>query len=150
MDALSDNYMFKWLKKTALWIIAVPMLVFGLGAASNQLVLAVNKDRFPVMWNTYKVVNYEMELMKATQSEDPDVALKARFDLEALMQGGYLDDTHVVMTSKTHLNFLADWIDLGSIYSPGDMLLYLGEYGMGYSSVVWMVVVLGKLNRKEN
>lgn len=143
--------MFKWLKKTALWIIAVPMLVYALGAGSNQLVLAVNKDRFPVMWNEYKVAEYAMVIARVAQDPEvpAEVSLQAKFALEALMEGGYIDERHVVMTSKTHLNFLADWIDMGITYSPGDMLLYLGEYGMEYSGAIWLVIVLGKLARKQ-
>ena len=40
--------MFKFLRKTALWILLSPLALGFLGAASNQLVLNVNNDTFPV------------------------------------------------------------------------------------------------------
>ena len=50
--------MFKFLRKTALWIVALPLLCFILGAASNQAVPIANHDKFPVMWNDYKINKY--------------------------------------------------------------------------------------------
>lgn len=149
--------MLKWLKKTALWIVAVPLLTYYLGAGLNQAVLVANHDRFPVMWNSYKALKYEFEIVKAAEetcgdgeNANPEICADAQFDLKALQYAGYLDDTHVLMSSKTHLNFLADWIDLKSAtYSPGDVLLMLGNLGMEYAPWIWAAVALGKLSRKE-
>ena len=142
--------MLSFLRKTALWIVLLPLLCFYLGVTSNQLVLSKNNNRFPVMWNSYKVLHYAQEIEKATHSEDPDVAAQAKFDLKALTEGGYIDDTHVIMTNKTHLNFLADWIDLHTAtYSPGDILIELGDKSMAYSPWIWAVVAIGKLRRRE-
>ena len=142
--------MLSFLRKTALWIVLLPLLCFYTGGLSNQLVLAKNHDRFPVMWNSYKAIHLAQEMEKASHSEDPDVAAQASFDLEELAEEGYLDDTHVLMTNKTHLNFLADWIDLHTAtYSPGDILLDLGDKGMAYSPWIWAVVVIGRLRRRE-
>jgi len=137
--------MLKFFRKTALWIVAIPMLCFFIGAASNQAVLVANHDKFPVMWNDAKVNLYRLEATKAAEAgnEDAEVAL-------ALLEHGYIDDTHCLMTKDTRLNFLADWIYLKSAtYSIGDLLLELGERGMDYSPVVWIVVVLGRLRKKE-
>jgi len=138
--------MLNFLRKTALWIVAVPMLCFCLGAASNQAVIVANHDKFPVLWNDAKVNLYRLEATKAAEdgNEDAEIAL-------ALLEYGYLDDTHCLMTKDTHLNFLADWIDLKSaIYSPGDLLIELGDRGMDYSPIVWIVVVIGRLRKKED
>jgi len=137
--------MLKFLKRTALWIVAVPLLTFLLGAAMNQAVLVANHDRFPVMWNTYKAAKYEMDIEKAVETaDDPEAAAQAAFDLEALVKAGYLDDTHCLMTPQTHLNALADWIDLRSAtYSPGDLLLNLGESGLDYAPLVWAAIAIG-------
>lgn len=103
------------------------------------------------MWNKYKVLDYARQIEKATHSKDPAVAEKAEFDLGALADDGFLDDTHCVMTSDTHLNFLADWIDLHyATYSPGDLLLELGSQGMIYSPFIWAFVVIGKLRKHED
>lgn len=138
--------MLKFLRKTALWIVAVPMLCFFLGAASNQAVLVANHDKFPVMVNDAKVNLYRLEETKAAENGDEaaEVAL-------ALLEHGYLDDTHCLMTKETRLNFLADWIDWKTAtYSIGDLILGLGEIGMKYSPVVWVVVVFGQLRKKED
>lgn len=137
--------MFRFLRKTALWIVAVPLLCFYLGAGLNQAVLAANHDKFPVMWNDAKVNIYRLEATKAADegNEDAMVAL-------ALLDHGYLDDTHCLMTKDTHLNWLADWVDLKrATYSPGDLLLGLGEDGMVYAPFVWAFVAVGKLRKIE-
>ncbi len=58
-----------------------------------------------------------------------------------------MDETHCLMTDKTHLNFLADVIDLHSqILSVGDLSLELGEWMWMYAPVVWGCAVVRKLN----
>lgn len=137
--------MFKWLRKTALWIIAIPALCFCLGYASNQAVLAANHDRFPVMWNEVKTVDYLESVNEAAQSGDP----KAVGILEGFKHTGMLNDTHELMTSKTHLNFFADWIQDGDdTLSIGDELLSVAEY-FWYFLITWAVVVVTKLSKKE-
>jgi hypothetical protein len=143
--------MLNFLRKTALWIVLIPALVFGTGVASNQAVLVANHDRFPVMWNSYKAASLALAIEKAAKSDDPDEAEQAAFDLEALHDYGYLDDTHVLMNSKTHLNFLADWIDLKSAtYSIGDFLIDAGEWGMTYAPIVWITVAVQRLRKRED
>jgi len=59
---------------------------------------------------------------------------------------GMLDDVHCVMTSKTHLNFLADVFDLKeAIYSVGDFLLMLGEWLWSFVPIVWVTLILKKV-----
>ena len=151
--------MIKWLKKTALWIVAVPLLCLLSGIASNQLVLVANHDRFPVMWNDMKVAQYATEIEKAgeecqaaVESGDapPDACEPIALAAEGL-EHGYLDDTHVLMTKNTHLNFLADWIDFKTAtYSPGDELIDLGEFGLKYAPIIWITVVIGRLRKRED
>ena len=103
--------MWNFLKKTSLYILAIPVLFTFLGVTSNQAVLIANHDKFPVMYNDYKINAYKLSLEKDLKacydSTAPDLCDPIEFDLAAL-KFGYLDDTHVIMTSKTHLNFLAD------------------------------------------
>ena len=155
--------MFSFLRKTSLYILAIPALVFGLGLLSNQAVLVANHDKFPVMYNEYKVNAYRLGLEKdlkecqgltapdkdAPDADAPpsDVCDPIEFDIAAL-KFGYLDSTHVIMTSKTHLNFLADWIDLrDAVYSIGDALLELGEYGFGFMFPLFVFDVVRKLRQ---
>jgi hypothetical protein len=142
--------MFKFLRKTALWVLALPLLITFLGIASNQLVLKMNHDQFPVMWSDYKVAQYEAHLEKEAQSDDVDGARQAQFDLMELESEGFIDDTHVVMTSKTHLNLLADIIDFHTAtYSVGDMSIELGDYLWSYAPLVWGLVIIGKLKDQK-
>jgi hypothetical protein len=143
--------MFSFLRKTALWIIALPVLIWCLGLTSNQIVLTANHDKFPVMWNDYKTADYVLSLEHKALSKDSRVAEQARFSLEALREEGFLDNKHVLMTSDTHFNFLADWIDLGNaVYSIGDFLLMGGENALEYAPIIWVAVVIGKLRKKED
>ena len=92
------------------------------GAACNQLVLIANHDKFPVMLN-------EAKRVKLT----PDA-------------NGQIDEVHCVMTSTTHLNFLADIFDFhDSISSAGDGLLELGEWLNTFCIFVWAALVIQKL-----
>jgi hypothetical protein len=141
--------MINWLKKTALWIVAIPVLCWVLGAASNQVVLVANHDRFPVMVNDYKVTQLAIE-METVANSDSDRAPDAALALEALQKEGFLDHTHVVMTKHTHLNFLADWIGVGGVYSIGDLLLGAGEQGLDPALLIWITVVIGRLRKRED
>jgi hypothetical protein len=158
--------MFSFLRRTSLYILAIPALVFGLGLLSNQAVLVANHDKFPVMYNDYKVNEYrlglqhELAICRVATAPDPDAddtkdstptvdpCEPIEFRIEAL-KFGYLDEVHVVMTSRTHLNLLADWIDLGAIYSIGDALLELGEWGFGFIFPLFVFDTVRKLNKHE-
>lgn len=123
--------MFKFIRTTMLWIILTPLAFTFTGALSNQVVLAANHDCFPVMINSAKQKDF-------TEQGAP------------VIDGiTYLDDTHIVMTKYTHLNFLADWIDLKeAIYSPGDMLLELGDWSGIFMPFVWGALVIKKLHEE--
>ena len=115
------------------------------GAASNQLVLIANHDKFPVMVNAVRLE--ELKAPTLAQSfitrllgvPEPAPEVKKEDD-------GMLDDVHCVMTSKTHLNFLADVFDLKeAIYSVGDFLLMLGEWLWSFVPIVWVTLILKKV-----
>lgn len=119
--------MIRFLKLTRLWVLAIPLAIGFVGAASNQAVIVANHDRFPVM------VNHR--------------ALDARGGADA---DGQIDQVHCVMTHDTHLNFLADWIDQqDAIYSPGDMLLMLGGFLWDYAPAAWFILILGDALRRN-
>lgn len=136
-------------KKTYLYVLAFPLLLIFLGAASNQLVLCANHDTFPVNINELKVqklthpkdILFNLELTHTTfqdsaESEGPKV----------LSDGTVmLDEVHCVMTDRTHLNLLADEFDLGNIYSIGDFLLMLGNWLWGFAPIVWGTLVVNRL-----
>jgi len=134
--------MLSFLRKTALWILIIPAGLFGIGAASNQLVLCVNGDRFPVLLNEYKVARFAHAVPPSDEDADED---------DVPLPPGQIDDTHIVMNSKTHLNFLADIIDLhDATYSIGDLLIMLGEWLGGFSFPIYVFVVSDKLRRTQN
>ena len=133
--------MFKFLRKTSLYILATPLLFTFLGAASNQIVLIANHDTFPVMVNDKKLVEMTTPpkpAVQVVQAFRSTVTLKD----DAVM----LDDTHCVMTPDTHLNLLADIFDMkDAIYSIGDFLLMLGEWLMAFAPFVFLFDVVKKL-----
>jgi hypothetical protein len=136
--------MRRFLSTSKVYVLAVPLLLTLLGTGSNQLVLVANHDRFPVMWNDYKVTQYVLTLEETMAGRDQKAALQARFDKIALLQQGFIDDTHVVMSRHTHLNFLADWLDFHSgTYSPGDMAIWLGSAITGYAYFLWAILMIG-------
>jgi hypothetical protein len=139
--------MLKFLRKTALWIVLAPAVIWGTGLLSNQAVLIANHDTFPVKVNDYKINQYAAHLIAASQSDDEDEATEAQFRLQALDRG-YLDDVHVIMTPKTHLNFLADDFDLDNIYSVGDFLLMLGEWLQTFAIFVWVFEAVRRLRQE--
>ena len=141
MDALFRRIMFKFLRKTSLYILAIPVLLVGLGAASNQVVLQANNDRFPVLINETKVREFNSEKVELGPMSIT-VVKPANVDSDGVVM---IDDIHCVMTSKTHLNFLADVFDLGNIYSIGDFLLMLGEWLMAFAPFVFLFDVVRKL-----
>ena len=90
----------------------LPYLVGFLGALMNQLVLATNGGKFPVM--------------------GMDDSFPA-------------DRVHVLMTSASHLRWLADWIVLAQgtvIASPGDLLLMAAIWMIEASPVLWLLFAL--------
>jgi hypothetical protein len=142
--------MFNFFRKTSLYILAVPVLFTLLGAASNQVVLIANHDTFPVMVNDKKLAE-----MTETKEKFPVVELKphkvfkptpAQEKNDAVM----LDDVHCAMTSKTHLNALADVFDMhDAIYSIGDFLLMLGEWLGSFTFAIFVFDVVRKLRKHE-
>ena len=111
--------MFRIFRVSMLWVLLLPYACTFVGAASNQLVLIANHDKFPVMVNEAKRVKYE-----------PDA-------------NGLIDSEHCVMTNETHLNALADVFDLkDGIYSIGDFLLMLGDWLSQFCLYVWIALVV--------
>jgi hypothetical protein len=132
--------MFSFLRRTSLYILAIPVLFTFLGAASNQSVLIANFDRFPVMVNAKKLQEMtEPREQTAINFNKPQPAFETD---DAVM----LDEVHCVMTPNTHLNFLADIFDMkDAIYSIGDFSLMLGEWFWAFAPFVFVFDVTRKL-----
>jgi len=134
--------MLKFLRKTYLYILAIPILLIVLGVASNQAVLIANNDTFPVNINPVKLYKWTdggklVVLVPRIPEIAPDGAVM-------------IDSMHCVMTDKTHLNFLGDIFDFHSeIESIGDLSTDLGEWMWVYAPFVWGFAVVKKLNEKS-
>lgn len=121
------NRLVTVLRVTMLWVLLLPYAVIGVGAASNQLVIIANHDKFPVLMNE---------------------AARAHFNPDA---NGLIDKEHCVMTDETHLNALADIFDFhDGWYSIGDELITLGEWLQGFCIYVWIVLVVNSLVRRRH
>jgi len=121
--------------KAKLYILAFPLLLIFTGAAMNQAVIAANHDKFPVMLNEHRAAKF-------IQNHKECFLGLVCVDVPA-SDDGMLDEVHCLMTPSTHLNFLADWIDLHhGMYSPGDLLLMLGDYLLDYAPLVWALLMI--------
>jgi hypothetical protein len=115
-----------FLRVTMLWVLLLPYAFIFVGAASNQLVIIANHDKFPVMMNE---------------------AARAHFEPDA---NGLIDKEHCVMTDKTHLNALADIFDFGDgWYSIGDELIDFGVWLNGFCIYVWIALVVKSLYQRR-
>lgn len=141
--------MFKRLLKVPYWyLIAIPLLLTFMGAASNQAVLIANGDTFPVMVNAEKIQKW----CAPVEDADPLAAIihaithQPAPDLNSCAYGGvFIDGVHTIMQPKDRLKFLADIFDFHSaIYSVGDGLLMAGEWIFSWAPLAWLVLVLRK------
>ena len=119
----------KLLRSSIVWLFLGPWTIWSAGVLSNQAVLISNSDKFPVMLNAR-----EISKVLGPKSSPIDILFGAilpevKATEKPVDPDGMLDSTHCVMTSKTHLNFLADIFDFHSAtYSVGDGLLALGDW----------------------
>ena len=139
---------FSFLRKSLLWVALLPYGVYWTGVASNQAVLIANHGAFPVQVNGEQLKKMEAPEILIT----PFGIVKQKSDVDQLPDGTVmLDEVHCVMTSKTHLNWLAEifYIRGDGIYSIGDALLFLGEDMMSYCLVIWAMLAGMKLYKQS-
>jgi len=135
------------MKRIPYWyLLAIPILFVGFGAALNQVVLIANHDSFPVMINAEQLENTCSPQEDVGASDFLNGDAQTVVNLNLCTEGGeFLDDTHVIMTSKTHLNFLADVFDLGgSICSVGDLGITAGSWMWDFAFPAWIVLIIRK------
>jgi hypothetical protein len=129
----------KFLRRFPYWyLLVIPVLLFGLGIASNQAVLVANHGKFPVAMNAAW-----MDKM-CTLPEDVD---PADVPASSCANGGeMIDMTHSVMGPNSHLKMLSDIFPLGhAIYSVGDGLLSLGDWLLSFTPIMWLALTIRKL-----
>ena len=98
-------------------LLTVPAGMYALGFWLNQLVIAANGGTMPVL-----------------------VANCTANDMDG-------DRIHACMTHASHLKFLADWINLHvAIASPGDLLLWFGDYLMVPCLALFLYSILTREN----
>jgi hypothetical protein len=134
-------------------ILAVPLLLFFLGAASNQAVLVANHGKFPVMLNEYREALVHKHQSAADSDEEKKLTKNKRsfsvLDTQAPSDGQFIDDVHTIMGPNSRLKILADIFDMhDGIYSIGDFLIILGMFLWQYAPITWCVLVVRKFNEK--
>lgn len=119
--------MLSFLRKTYLYVLAIPVLLIVLGAASNQAVLIANHGKFPVMLNAQKVAANDLK------------------------PGDVIDRRgHSVMAPEDHLKPLADIFNVGDgVESVGDFAIDLGGWTWQFAPYLWGFAVIKKLNEKD-
>jgi hypothetical protein len=151
----------KKLRKIPYWyLIAIPLLLTLIGAASNQAVLIANGDKFPVLVNDEKLTSMcapsdasnalAAAIAKALGNAKPShvvpkptVKLSAP-DYNSCSNGGeFIDDTHTIMTGQSRLKPLADIFDMKqAIYSVGDFFLIASDWMWDWAVLAWLVLVI--------
>ena len=108
------------------WVVATPGVLFCLGAALNVIAITANGGTMPFIM---------------TAHEWQEIG-EAHFQ----MPPGYIvDHVHAIMTSKHHLKFICDWIQIGSgTASPGDLFVWLGRWLSPYSIGAWLALLWKK------
>jgi Family of unknown function (DUF5317) len=127
----------KFLRKFPYWyLIAVPVLLFGLGMASNEAVFITNHGKFPVMMNEAQYSR------NCTASEETKGAPPS-----ACVNGGQmLDYRHSIMGPNTHMKVLADIFPIaGFTYSIGDGFLAASEWLFSFTPYMWLILTIRKL-----
>jgi hypothetical protein len=147
MNVLHGKTIMNSLRKIILAVLLLPYgLILG-GAASNQLVLIANHDKFPVMVNSFKakelsaLQDAKIAEIQAIADDPTDfragLAAAVVEVLKAKKAEGMMDDIHCIMTTKTRLNFLADVFNLkDATYSIGDFGIITGEDIQGLTPLI--------------
>lgn len=107
------------------YLLIVPLLCYGLGAAMNVTALAANHQQMPV---------YE-----------------ARCEERAVIWLSENDALHACFTPATRLRFLCDWIYVPGtgVASPGDCLVWLYENLATPAAYLWVVLMVMEYNRRK-
>ncbi len=125
--------MFRFIRKSLLWLLLAPWIISGAGVASNQLVLIANHGKFPVMTNPVQLADFRID------------------DAKTIDATGMFDSIHCVMTKDTRLNFLADiFARQDGFYSIGDGLLEASAASKDYFIFLWVILMVQKVNAKRD
>ena len=127
------------LAATFLWVLALPVGLIILGAASNQVAMISNGGSMPVLVNATRLARFEHE----RRMEE----IKAKVDGTDLppLADGMLDARHSVMTPETHLKVLCDLFDADGIESIGDFAIELGMWLWIFFPYVWGTLICLKV-----
>lgn len=133
-------------------IIGIPLLLMFFGAASNQAVLVANWGKFPVMGNDRIILKMKTADAQEKEWEEQKqfAVLKTAVSKKLVISGDqFLDDVHSIMGPNSRLKFLADYIDLkSSLYSPGDLLVMLGQFLWPFAIPAWVALVIKDHNTR--
>ena len=102
-----------------LYLLAIPLMMYGIGALANFAVMAHNGGQMPVL--------FPGGCMPDQFADDP---------------------IHSCMTAATHWKFLADWIVINhlGVASPGDLLLWGSDLIQYPAAVAWLTLLLKDIN----
>lgn len=126
--------MRKFLSRTKLYVFALPLLLWTLGAGLNQIAINANHDSMPVLYNAGNVKDF----------------IADGYPQES--QGEILTDPiHSVLTPESHFYILCDIIDFQDVkYSIGDAILYSSKALGKVIPYVWGLTLYAAARRKED
>lgn len=127
--------MFKFLRKTKLYVFAIPFLLWALGAGMNQIAINANHDSMPVLHNAGSVGKF--------------IHTDEGYPVQS--QGVWMTDSrHSILTSETRYYILCDIIDFGNVkYSLGDGVLELSRWMDNVIPYIWGLALYAEVRKKE-
>jgi hypothetical protein len=127
--------MLKFLRKSKLYLFAIPFLLWTLGAGMNQIAINANHDSMPVLYNAGNVRAF--------------VHVDEGYPIES--QGEMLTDgIHSVLTSESRFYILCDIIDFHNVkYSLGDGVLFASRWLESVIPYVWGLALYAEVRKKE-
>lgn len=127
--------MLKFLRKSKLYILTIPILLAVLGTGLNQVAFNANHDAMPAIHNEVSVKEFYQPGFPVVE-HDGTILTDAR---------------HSLLTSKSHLFLLCDIIDFDSeILSVGDVFLKASDALYPYIGYVWGVTLYASLRKRED
>lgn len=98
-------------------ILVIPYILLAIGIFFNVLVVTCNQGYMPVAMSSIMA--------------------------QGTVPGQVIDEIHRAMQHSDHLKALADWIQVPRmmVASPGDALMWLGDWLSGPMFIVWLTLL---------
>jgi hypothetical protein len=129
----------KFLSRTKLYVFAIPLLLWAIGAGLNQVAINANHDTMPALHNLGNIEEFVHDGFPIIQNLPQGKAIVLT------------DERHSILTEDSHFYVLCDIIDFGDIvYSVGDVFIIVGEKLGAIIPYIWGLALYAQSRRKED